>query len=61
MDTYEYVNIALRHKITGVVHSHIDSSPKPSELDIKQCNGLNLDYYIISLPDKELYHLKPNE
>ena len=61
MDTKEYTRAALSHKITGVVHSHIDASPEPSEIDIKQCNGLNLDYIIINLPDRKLYYLKPGE
>ena len=59
MDTKEYIQAALENKIIGVLHSHIDSSAEPSDFDRKQCNGLNLDYYIISLPSKELYHLKP--
>ena len=60
MDTQEFIKIAISNKIKAVVHSHIDISAEPSEIDIKQCNGLNLDYYIINLPNKELYHLKPN-
>ena len=59
MDTKEYIQTALKNKIIGVLHSHIDISAEPSDFDKKQCNGLNLDYYIISLPSKELYHLKP--
>tara|TARA_R100001082_G_scaffold69265_1_gene39276 strand:- start:306 stop:629 length:324 start_codon:yes stop_codon:yes gene_type:complete len=60
MDSTEFIKVAISNKIRAVVHSHIDTSPKPSKIDIKQCNGLNLDYYIINLPDKKLYHLKPN-
>ena len=59
MDTKEYIQTVLEYKIIGVLHSHIDSSAEPSDFDRKQCNGLNLDYYIIGLPSKELYHLKP--
>jgi len=59
MDSKEYTRASITNKIKAIVHSHIDISAKPSESDIKQCNGLNLDYYIVSLPTKELYHLKP--
>ena len=59
MDSKEYIRVAVTDKIKAIVHSHIDISAEPSEVDIKQCNGLNLDYYIVSLPEKELYHLKP--
>ena len=59
MDTKEYIQAILKNKVIGVLHSHIDTNAEPSDFDIKQCNGLNLDYYIISLPSKELYHLKP--
>ena len=59
MDPKEYVQALLENKIIGVLHSHINTSAEPSDFDRKQCNGLNLDYYIISIPSKELYHLKP--
>ena len=47
MDTKEYIQTALKNKIIGVLHSHIDISAEPSDFDKKQCNGLNLDYYKI--------------
>jgi|TARA_Y100000034_G_scaffold10133_1_gene10701 proteasome lid subunit RPN8/RPN11 len=61
MDMQEYTKIALKYKIKGIVHSHLNLSAEPSEFDKKQCNGLNLDYFIISLPSKELYHLRPEK
>tara|TARA_R100001082_G_scaffold110790_1_gene91786 strand:+ start:60 stop:383 length:324 start_codon:yes stop_codon:yes gene_type:complete len=59
MEAKEFTIEMLKNKIIGVVHSHPTNDPTPSETDIKQCNGLNLDYFIIGLPDKKLYHLKP--
>lgn len=59
IDSQDYIRASHKADIIAVVHSHPDASAKPSELDIKQCNGLNLDYYIISIPNIELEHLKP--
>ena len=59
MDPKEYIQALLENKIIGVLHSHINTSAEPSNFDRQQCNGLNLDYYIINLPNKELYYLKP--
>ena len=60
IDSKDYIKASYQGDIVAVVHSHPDASPEPSETDVKQCNGLNLDYYIISIPDIQLEHLKPN-
>jgi proteasome lid subunit RPN8/RPN11 len=60
IDSKDYIKASHKADIVAVVHSHPDASPKPSETDVKQCNGLNLDYYIISIPEIQLEHLKPN-
>lgn len=59
MDSKEYTRQILKNKIIGVVHSHPTNNANPSDFDRVQCNALNLDYFIISLPNKQLYHLKP--
>ena len=48
MDSIDYIKASRISDIIAVVHSHPDTSSEPSETDVKQCNGLNLDYYIIS-------------
>lgn len=55
----EYMKISLRGDIVGVVHSHPDKSPEPSEHDINNCNALGLMYYIYSYPGMDLYSLGP--
>ena len=60
IDSTEYIRINSISDIVAIVHSHPDASPEPSETDVKQCNGLNLDYYIISIPEIKLHHLQPN-
>ena len=60
IDSKDYIKASYQGDIVAVVHSHPDASPEPSETDVKQCNGLNLDYYIISIPEIQLEHLKPN-
>ena len=60
IDSTDYIRINRNADIIAVVHSHPDTTAKPSETDVKQCNALNLDYYIISIPEINLHHLKPN-
>ena len=60
-DPIEYMKINLKSKPLAIVHSHPDSSSEPSDTDRQNCNFINLDYYIFSLPNKDLTILKPNE
>ena len=46
--------------IVGVVHSHPDGTPDPSEMDIKYCNTLNVPYYIFSYPGMDMRIIHPN-
>ena len=48
-------------KIEAIVHSHPDYKPDPSDHDIRTCNFLNVPYYIISIPNKEVVKLTPGE
>jgi proteasome lid subunit RPN8/RPN11 len=60
IDSTDYIRASHISDIVAVVHSHPDTGPEPSETDVKQCNGLNLDYYIISIPEIKLHHLQPS-
>jgi len=59
IDSKEYISIAKRGDIVGIVHSHPDSSCKPSENDIKYCNALGIPYHIFSYPGMELHTQEP--
>lgn len=59
IDSKQYIAISQRCDIVGVVHSHPDASPEPSELDINYCNTLGIPYYIFSYPDMDLVKLEP--
>ena len=61
LDTNDYINASLKSDLVAVVHSHPDMSEKPSAADILQCNHSKLDYYILSWPKVEIYHLKPEK
>jgi proteasome lid subunit RPN8/RPN11 len=47
--------------IIGIVHSHVNSSPKASYNDRKFCNVIGIPYYIFSYPNMELEILKPKK
>ena len=49
-DSKQFISYSNRMDIVGVVHSHPDGTPDPSEMDIKYCNTLNVPYYIFSYP-----------
>lgn len=59
IDSKEYMEIAKRADITGIVHSHPDAPCTPSECDIKYCDAMKLPYYIFSYPSMELHVQQP--
>ena len=59
IDSKQYIAIAQRCDIVGIVHSHPDASPEPSNFDIKYCNALGVPYYIFSYPGMDMYKLEP--
>ena len=60
MDSSDYIRASLKSDIVAIVHNHPDASKEPSEADIKMCNALNLDSYIFSWPEGDMYHLQPD-
>ena len=59
IDSKQYIRIGHQADIIGIVHSHCDASPEPSQNDIKYCNTLNIPYYIFSYPGMEPFYLEP--
>lgn len=61
IDSKEYLNVAKRGDIVGIVHSHPDATCEPSENDIKYCNAMGVPYHIFSYPDMDLHTQYPNK
>lgn len=55
----EYWKIKTTNKITGIVHSHVNISNRPSEDDVNHCNITQIPYYIYSYPTMKLNILVP--
>lgn len=61
IDSKEYLNVAKRGDIVGIVHSHPDATCEPSENDIKYCNAMGVPYHIFSYPAMDLHTQYPNK
>tara|TARA_R110000796_G_scaffold56199_3_gene130396 strand:+ start:343 stop:1038 length:696 start_codon:yes stop_codon:yes gene_type:complete len=59
IDSKQYIAASRRGDIVGIVHSHPDAAPEPSENDKKYCNTLGIPYYIFSYPDMDLKIVQP--
>lgn len=59
IDSTEFMKLNRTTDIVGIVHSHPDKSPEPSQVDINNCNALGIPYYIFSFPDMEMIKLDP--
>lgn len=45
--------------VTGIVHSHPDATPQPSNLDKAQCDATELPWHIVSWPEGDLQTIQP--
>ena len=61
IDSKEYIKLLRTTDIIGIVHSHPDRSPEPTESDTKYCNTLGIPYYIFSYPDMKLEVVQPEK
>lgn len=59
LDKEQYLWYYTNYKIVGIVHSHVNQSSKPSNLDIINCNASGINYYIFSVPSGELTIVEP--
>lgn len=59
IDSTEYMDIASKGDIIGIVHSHPDGSCAPSIADIRCCNTVGIPYYIFSYPDMGMHIQQP--
>lgn len=59
LDSKEYFKLMRSTDIVGIVHSHPDTSPQPSESDINSCNAVGIKYYIFSYPGMDMEVLEP--
>lgn len=60
IDPRDYAACARMGEITGVVHSHPDASPKPSQADMVACEASGLPWHILSYPGREWAHIAPS-
>lgn len=60
MDPVDYMNAESRGDVTRVVHSHLYSSPLPSEADKVACEASGLPWSIVSVPNCEWHHFQPS-
>jgi len=56
-----YVYHFCHSKIEAIVHNHVDSDSKPSELDIAACQALDIPYWIFSYPKMKLTVVYPEK
>lgn len=59
IDPRDYAACARMGEITGIVHSHPDASPKPSQADMVACEASGLPWHILSYPGLEWAHISP--
>lgn len=59
LSSKDWFRIKQQADIIAVVHSHPDSSNKPSQTDINNCNAIGLPYYIFSYPEMDLNIVEP--
>lgn len=57
----DYVKAETLGEIVGVVHSHVNSPPLPSESDSVACYKTGLKWYIVSMMSSEWFELYPKE
>ena len=55
----DYARADAIGKITAIVHSHPDASPKPSQADRVACEATGLPWHIVSVPQMTWDYLQP--
>lgn len=56
-----FVHHLIYSDIQAIVHNHVDSDSKPSQLDIDACHALNIPYWIFSYPKMKLTVVYPEK
>ena len=61
MDSKDYFEAKKRSDIIAIVHNHLQGSNEPSQIDINNCNAMQIPYHIYSYPEMELNILEPTK
>lgn len=60
IDKLEYSMAEDRGEVIGIVHSHPNRNPLPSEADKVACSARNIKWYIVGTITGEWFELEPN-
>ena len=56
-----FVKHLLYSNVVAIVHDHVDSDSKASEVDVEACKALKIPYWIFSYPKMKLTVIYPEE
>lgn len=59
LDPYDYAAADDAGDIVAIVHSHPGGPCTPSQADLVSCEASGLPWHIISVPDGQWHHMKP--
>lgn len=60
LDPNDYESADREGEIVAVVHSHPNTSVKPSQADLVSCEASGLPWFIIGLPSEQWSYIEPN-
>lgn len=61
IDPSEYAQAEDLGEVVGVCHSHVNSSPSPSEPDIISCNSSGVPWLIVNYPYTNYVQIEPTD
>lgn len=60
LDPLDYDRAEQRGEIVGLVHSHPNAFPTPSQADLVSCEASGLPWYIVGLPTEQWHDMTPS-
>lgn len=59
MDPGDYSKAEDSGEIIGIIHSHVNIPPTPSQADLVACEATNLEWHIVNVPTGDWHSFKP--